>query len=194
MFWYVLNKTSFKFFWVFDLIHDNGRFCPLQKCFGYFWWHIKTSKMTESWLWICSKKLSVMQCVIRQYDITSFIFDKLLWKNLTKLRTEEKHYCRSFHKKKTKLSLPFYVMYKLSKKGFLLGKVFSCNNFWKQIHKKSWITKSWITPWNNVTATIPQSIFCQINGLLDWCATDCACAFQNFFQWIEQQYLGLKVW
>ena len=39
---------------------------------------LKTSKMTESWLWIYSKKLSVMQCVLRKYDLTSFIFGKLL--------------------------------------------------------------------------------------------------------------------
>ena len=32
----LLNKTSFKFFHAFDLIHDIVRFSPLQKCFGYF--------------------------------------------------------------------------------------------------------------------------------------------------------------
>ena len=32
----------------------------------------------------------------------------------------------------------------------------------------------------NFRAPIPQSIFCQINGLLGWCATDCACAFSEF--------------
>ena len=32
----LLNKTSFKFFYAFDLIHNIGKFCSLQKGFGYF--------------------------------------------------------------------------------------------------------------------------------------------------------------
>ena len=52
---------------------------------------MKTSKMTESLLWICSKELSFMYGVLSIYYSMPSILDTLLWKNLTKYKELEKN-------------------------------------------------------------------------------------------------------